>query len=103
MFSRHLPPCSDAVVVVDRTRLHTPEPTPTTDPIPPKPVPPVGPDVIPPAIDDPGPLEHPVPIGEPSAPPPPARAASTESAASGRLGSLRVSTRRASGRRPQSH
>jgi hypothetical protein len=49
----------------------TPEPTP--EPVTPAPVPPAppGPDVVPPRIDEPTPIENPVPVREPSAPPPP--------------------------------
>jgi hypothetical protein len=53
-------------------RLHTPEPV--SDPDVPKrpPPPPPGPDVIPPDIDDPTPLDRPTPVREPRNPPPPA-------------------------------
>jgi hypothetical protein len=101
MNSRFLPRARDPVSA-DRTLLHTPEPTPDIAPVSPTPDPP-GSDVTPPAIDDPGPLEHPVPISEPPAAPPPARAAAPVPSEPGRPGSLRVPTRRASVRRLHVH
>ena len=58
------------------SRMHTPEPTPDpTVPGPRPPPPPAGPDGLPPKIDDPTPLDKPVPVREPHATPPPAVAA----------------------------